>query len=205
MKFSSDRNTFVAKKIGLLNKEIVLDIGCRDKILKSRLKGEFKYIGIDFSENLHDKEILIHNLETGIPSNINKADIITAIDVLEHLENIHHIYKQLFLISNKLIVVALPNMAYYKFRINFLIHGTLSGKYSFNLNKTNDRHRWIPDCNSIDKFIKFNTPKGWLLSEYNFIFERKNNFIMYFFEKLLAKIFPNLFVYEKIYFLNKHY
>jgi hypothetical protein len=104
-----------------------------------------------------------------------------------------------------LIVIALPNLAYYKFRINFLIHGTLSGKYSFNVNKTNDRHRWLPDCNSIDKFIKFNTPKDWLISEYNFIFERKNNFIMYFFEKLLAKIFPNLFVYEKIYFLNKHY
>jgi hypothetical protein len=205
MKFSLDRNTFVAKKIGLLNKEIVLDIGCRDKILKSKLKGEFKYIGIDFSENIHDEEILIHNLETGIPSNIKKVDIITAIDVLEHLENIHDIYKQLFLVSNKLIVIALPNLAYYKFRINFLIHGTLSGKYSFNVNKTNDRHRWLPDCNSIDKFIKFNTPKDWLISEYNFIFERKNNFIMYFFEKLLAKIFPNLFVYEKIYFLNKHY
>ena len=153
MKFSLDSNAFVAKKIGLLNKEIVLDIGCRDKILKSKLKGEFKYIGIDFSENPHDKEILIHNLETGIPSNINKVDIITAIDVLEHLENIHKVYKQLFLVSNKLIVIALPNMAYYKFRINFLIHGTLSGKYSFNVNKTNDRHRWLPDYNSIDKFM----------------------------------------------------
>jgi hypothetical protein len=205
MKFSLDRNAFVAKKIGLLNKEIVLDIGCRDKILKSKLKGEFKYIGIDFSENLHDKEILIHNLETGIPSNIKKVDIITAIDVLEHLENIHKVYKQLFLVSNKLIVIALPNMAYYKFRINFIIHGTLSGKYSFNINKTNDRHRWIPDYNSINKFIKFNTPEGWFFNEYDFIFPRNKNFIFYFLEKLAAKIFPNLFVYEKIYFFYKNY
>jgi hypothetical protein len=205
MKFSLDRNAFVAKKIGLLNKEIVLDIGCRDKILKSKLKGEFKYIGIDFSENIHDEEILIHNLETGIPSNIKKVDIITAIDVLEHLENIHDVYKQLFLVSNKLIIIALPNMAYYKFRINFMIHGTLSGKYFFNVNKQNDRHRWIPDCNSINKFIKFNTPDGWFFNEYNFITERKNNFIMYFLEKLASKIFPNLFVYEKIYFFYKKY
>jgi hypothetical protein len=36
MKFSLDRNAFIAKKIGPLNKEIVLDIGCRDKILKSK-------------------------------------------------------------------------------------------------------------------------------------------------------------------------
>ena len=205
MKFSLDRNAFVAKKIGLLNKEIVLDIGCRDKILKSKLKGEFKYIGIDFSENIHDKEILIHNLETGIPSNINKVDIITAIDVLEHLENIHDVYKQLFLVSNKLIIIALPNMAYYKFRINFMINGTLNGKYFFNVNKQNDRHRWIPDCNSINKFIKFNTPDGWLFNEYNFIAHRNKYSMMYFLEKLASKIFPNLFVYEKIYFFYKNY
>ena len=205
MKFSLDRNAFVANKIGLLNKEIILDIGCRDKILKSNLKGDFQYTGIDFSENYHDKEVLIHNLETGIPSNIGKVDIITAIDVLEHLENIHDIYKQLFLVSNKMIVIALPNMAYYKFRINFLIHGTLSGKYFFNVNKINDRHRWIPDCDSIAKFIKFNTPEGWFFNEYNFIAERKKNFIFYFLEKLAAKVFPNLFVYEKIYFFYKKY
>ena len=30
-----NRNQFIAMKIGKLNNEIVLDIGCRDKILKN--------------------------------------------------------------------------------------------------------------------------------------------------------------------------
>ena len=48
-----------------------------------------------------------HNLEKGIPDNLDNIDIIVALDVLEHIENIHDVYKEFFSITNKTIVVAL--------------------------------------------------------------------------------------------------
>ena len=204
MKIPLNRVEFVTKKLGILNGDKVLDIGCRDMILKNFLKGDFQYVGLDYSEKKQISSYIInHNLEQGFPENFKNTDIIIALDVLEHIENIHTVYRQLFDISNKMIVVALPNMAYYKFRLQFLTSGILSGKYIFSEDKVLDRHRWIPNYKSIDKFIQFNTPKNWKIIKYDYIAERKRNYLFYFLEKLFSKIFPNLFVYERVYFLKK--
>ena len=65
MSFSFNRNKFVAKKLGNLNGEKILDIGCRDKIFKKYLEGNFKYTGIDF-----DPEKPISNINSdGIMGN----------------------------------------------------------------------------------------------------------------------------------------
>ena len=204
MKISLDRTEYVAKKLGKLNGDKVLDIGCREMILKKYLEGNFNYLGLDYiSKKLNATDFINHNLEKGIPNNLDNIDIIVALDVLEHIENIHDVYKEFFSITNKTVVVALPNMAYYKFRINFLIKGVLSGKYIFSENKILDRHRWIPNYQTIDKFIYTNTPSEWNIKSYNYIKERKRNFFFYYAEKFLSKFFPSLFVYEKIFFITK--
>jgi hypothetical protein len=205
MKISLDRTEYVAKKLGKLNGDKVLDIGCREMILKEYLEGNFDYLGLDYiSKKSNASDFINHNLEKGLPDNLNNIDTIVALDVLEHIENIHDVYKEFFSITNKTIVVALPNIAYYKFRINFLIKGVLSGKYIFSEEKVLDRHRWIPNYQSIDKFINKNTPPGWTINTHNYIFERKRNFVLYYIEKFLSKFFPSLFVYEKIFFINKN-
>lgn len=172
-------------------------------ILKKCLIGKFKYIGIDYQiMRRKTKNFINHNLENGLPE-IDKVDIITAIDVLEHLENIHKIFASLFLLSKKKIVISLPNMGHYKFRINYFLTGNLSGKYNFPEKKIFDRHRWIPTFKSINRFIETNVPKNWAIVEYNYIFERRRNYLFYYIEKLLSKIFPSIFVYQKIYFFTK--
>lgn len=204
MKISLDRTEYVAKKLGKLNGDRVLDIGCREMILKKYLEGNFNYLGLDYiSKKSNATDFINHNLEKGIPDNLDNIDIIVALDVLEHIENIHDVYKEFFSITNKTIVVALPNIAYYKFRINFLIKGVLSGKYIFTENKILDRHRWIPNYQTISKFIYTNTPSKWDIKSYNYIAERKRNFFFYYAEKFLSKFFPSLFVYEKIFFITK--
>ena len=181
MKISLNRTEYVAKKLGKLNGDKVLDIGCREMILKEYLEGKFNYLGLDYiSKKSNTSDFINHNLEKGIPDNLDNIDIIVALDVLEHIENIHDVYKEFFSITNKTVVVALPNMAYYKFRINFLIKGVLSGKYIFSENKILDRHRWIPNCQTIDKFIYTNTPSKWDIKSYSYIAERKRNFFFYY-------------------------
>lgn len=204
MKISLNRVEFVTKKLGKLNQDVILDLGCRDMILKKFLEGNFEYIGLDYNEKKENiSNIVNHNLEQGLPKNLKKADITIALDVLEHIENIHKVYKELFEISNKMVVVALPNMAYYKFRINFMITGILSGKYIFSEEKVLDRHRWIPNYKTIKKFIEFNTPENWQITEYDYIAERKRNYLFYYLERILSKFLPGLFVYEKIFFIKK--
>jgi hypothetical protein len=199
-----DRNQYVAKIIGKLNGERVLDLGCRDKILKENLIGDFDYIPIDFNPNINNADFINHNLENGLPKEINKIDIITAIDVLEHIENIHLIFKECLDKAQKIVVIALPNIAYYKFRFNFLTTGNISGKYTFHKKKVMDRHRWFTTYYANIEFIKKNTPLNWKIYKYNFIAQRKRNFIFYYIEKLLSKFFPQLFVYENIFFLKKN-
>ena len=205
MKFSYNRNEFVANKLGNLNGEKILDIGCRDEVFKKYLKGKFDYYGIDYDPNdeCYKENRLNYNLEKGLPDLSAKFDIINALDVLEHLENIHEIFNQLFKKSNNTISIALPNMGYYKFRLNFLFRGEISGKYTFHNKKINDRHRWLPNYVSIIDFINSNVDKNWSFKKYEFGAERKSNFISYYIEKLLSKIFPSFFVYEMIYIFKK--
>lgn len=204
MAISLNRTEYVAKKLGKLNGDKILDIGCREMILREYLQGSFNYFGLDYiSSKSSDPNFINHNLEEGLPKNLIEIDTIVALDVLEHIENIHDVYKDFFNITKKTVVVALPNMAYYKFRINFLTKGILSGKYIFSEKKILDRHRWIPNYQSIDKFIYNNTPPNWTINAHNYIAERKRNYLFYYAEKFLSKFFPSLFVYERIFFITK--
>ena len=207
MSFSFNRNKFVAKKLGNLNGEKILDIGCRDKIFEKYLEGKYQYTGIDFDpekplgSDISSKKIN-YNLEKGLPENF-EFDIINALDVLEHLENIHELFDEIFIKSKKKVSIALPNMGYYKFRLNFLFKGVISGKYIFHEKKVYDRHRWLPNYSSILKFIKNNHPHGWSVKKFDYIAERKRNFIFYYLEKFLSKFAPSLFVYEVIFIFEK--
>ena len=198
-----DRNQFVARKLGKLNNQIILDIGCRDQIFKKSLLGDFKYIGIDYDPEKNDSEFINHNLENGLPEQLGKIDIINAMDVLEHVENIHDIFNACFKKSEQKIAIALPNMAYYKFRLTFLFSGEISGKYIFHSKKIIDRHRWFTTYYNNINFVKTNTPKNWKIKHYNFIAQRKRNFIFYHLEKVLSKLFPKFFVYENIFIIEK--
>lgn len=198
-----DRNHFVAKKIGKLNGEVVVDLGCRDKILKEYLMGEFIYFPVDFNPNIKNAEFINHNLENGLPKELEKIDIITAIDVLEHINNIHFILEECFNKAEKMIVIALPNIAYYKFRFNFLINGKISNKYTFHETEVVDRHRWLTTHYNNIKFINKNIKPDWQIIQYNFIAHRKNSSFFYFIEKFLSNFFPQLFVYENIFIIKK--
>ena len=124
VKFKSySRTEFISQILGNLDNENVLDLGCRDGILKNNLKGIFNYRGIDLKPLKKDINIIDHDLQKGLPKDISNIDIIFAIDVLEHIDNPLEIFYEMMENSKKLIVLAIPNIAYHKFRLNFLLSG----------------------------------------------------------------------------------
>ena len=52
-------------------------------------------------------------------------------------------------------------------------------KISFGVNKTVDRHKWITNIKSINRFINHADKEKWKIEEYNFLFfKEKKIFII---------------------------
>jgi hypothetical protein len=118
----------------------VLDAGCRNQALRQALEEHsVKYVGLD----IHPPADLLADLDDGIPLADDEADVVVALDVLEHTNAIHHAFDELCRVARRHVVIALPNQ--------FEIHGrwatvrgrTRSGKYGLPLDPPGDRHRWL--------------------------------------------------------------
>ena len=55
-----------------LNGEEVLDIGCRDKIFKKYLLGDYKYTGVDYNPNITNNNNTIINVNKTNNNNTNQ-------------------------------------------------------------------------------------------------------------------------------------
>ena len=95
----------------------LLDAGCRTMDLKPLLKGCTDYFGSDL---IPAEGVVQCDLEKRLPFKDNSYDVVTALDVLEHLENPHAALKELCRVAKKSVMISLPNMFYIKFRLNFL-------------------------------------------------------------------------------------
>jgi len=109
----------------------VLDIGCGSGSIAERLKNEGHIIdGITLSElehkqaQKHLRHAFIYNLENGLPKSLadNEYDFVVCSHVLEHIAYPDTLLKDIkrVLKNDALIVVALPNVFYYKARWQLL-------------------------------------------------------------------------------------
>ncbi|MGB0384221.1 MAG: methionine biosynthesis protein MetW [Ardenticatenaceae bacterium] len=127
----------------------LIDVGARDRILHKYLPNELTYRSADVVPG-HD---LLWNLEEPIESPNEAHDIVVALDVLEHLEQIHQAYKELLRITRHKLFISLPNMTGLAFRWDFLTTGRLSGKYDLLPEHQGDRHRWLTSYPQACTFI----------------------------------------------------
>jgi len=179
----------------------LLDVGCRGKELKTLISPIKRYQGIDF---LDSEDVLGHDVETPIPFGDESFDVVTALDVVEHVENAHQLLAELLRIASKAVIVSLPNMYYWKFRLKFLIGKELGGKYIFPVSPVKDRHRWLPSYISAQSFIQGNSC-GTTVAVIPVLAERKGkiNKILNVVDEVGSKFLPNLFVYNCIFILRK--
>ena len=127
----------------------LLDVGARDRLLASYLRGSsLRYFSADMSEG-HDYAI---DLEAPIPVEDGTFDVVVCLDVLEHVEAIHAAFSELARITSDRLIVSLPNIAVLRTRLRFLFRGTLGGKYDFGTEHQGDRHRWVTTHKSITAF-----------------------------------------------------
>lgn len=100
------RSAFVAQRFAPYLRDSVLDVGCYEAPLREMLK-EVKYVGVDFA----GKPDITLNLDTREPLPFADASFrnVICIEVLEHLEQLHHVFGELVRVSAEHVIVSLPN------------------------------------------------------------------------------------------------
>ena len=195
----SDRFIKATEMISDKQYQTILDIGCRDKELKKYLKEDVEYQGIDFND---DDDVIGHDLEKGIPFDDNSFDVVFALDVLEHVENIHFLFSEILRVSKNEVIVALPNMFYWKFRLRYLKGKDISDKYVLPAQKILDRHRWLTSYES-SKFLIHSLSGNFKIVEKKYYYQY-NSKLLKWFDLSLSKKFPNIFVYAAIFKISKY-
>lgn len=126
----------------------VLDVGCGQKYLAAFV-GE-RYVGLDIAGSPD----VVANAEYGLPFKDRSFDTVIAFDVLEHLENIHNTFDELCRVARQYVVIGLPNMYEWHFRIMFLLGKNISGKYGLPQQPPTDRHRWLFSLGEAMSFVR---------------------------------------------------
>ena len=192
-------NKFPAiKKILKNEKGSLLDLGCRDQILKKFLNQNINYTGVDITQNKAASNVIM-DLNSDFRFEKNSFDYIAAVDVIEHIDKPLKVINECLNISKKMVIINLPNVAYYEFILKFALKGDLGKQYHFSGKKEDDKHCWFTNYHNINLFFKKN------FSEYKIIpvFKTRNKLkILYFLEKFFYKLFPNLFCWSLIIILK---
>ena len=167
-----------------------LDLGCRDNILKKYLPQKINYTGVDLFQNDHNGVDIISNVEESIPVKDNSFDYIFMLDILEHLNDFQGVLENSLrkLKKGGRLYINLPNLSYFKYRIDFFLNGkfTVTSKYKLTHNGSIDRHRWLTNLDDTFSFFESLSKKDssqinyCLLSSkkiknFSFLFKGKNN------------------------------
>ncbi len=170
----------------------LLDIGCRTMELKPLLQGCRHYRGADM---MPGEDIFQCDLEENLQFEDNSFDIVTALDVLEHLENAHTTLVEMFRVAQKAVFVSLPNMYYIEFRLNFLRGLGVSGKYAFPTHPITDRHRWLLSHSEALHWIQESAARYSVEDHMLLPVRGRARLISEPIEKWLGATWPNLFAY----------
>jgi len=174
----------------------LLDAGCRTMALRPYLIGCREYFGTDL---IPAKGVLQCDLEEPLDFEDNAFDIVTALDVLEHLNNPHGALKELIRVARKAVFVSLPNIYYIKFRWNFLRGRGVSGKYAFSPNPIVDRHRWMVSHEEALEFVLENARGHHIEHEMILPTRGRTRAVSVPIEQWLGKTWPNLFAYGALF------
>lgn len=153
----------------------VLDVGCDAKYLSTLVQG--RYVGVDMS-GAPDVKV---NVEAGLPFYDKSFDSVTAFDILEHCDRIHFVFDELCRVSRAYVLIGLPNMYEWSFRLSFVLGKKLSGKYGLPADPPLDRHRWLYDLDDARTFVRQRgTQNGFTLVEEAFAY--------YLYRRLLGRL-----------------
>jgi hypothetical protein len=175
----------------------VLDVGCRDAILKRHLPNVIRYSGIDLIAGPGVDHVC--NVEQGLPFSDGEFDAVIALDLVEHTNDIWFVFDELLRVARREVIVIIPNAYHWSFRLQYLF-GKEMAKYILPPEPILDRHRWLISYNAARKFCSVRAEKaGWKMSEKILSGGRRYAAI----DWVLAPLSKNLTAWAVVYILEK--
>lgn len=146
-----DRISLISTMInsGAISGQSICDLGSRNEELFESIKRKIEYLGVDIYPIKENS--IYSDIEKKIETE-RKFDIVTALDVLEHTNDIAHALGELLRICRGTFVINLPNELTLLARLR-LLSGRISGKFQINLDSL-DRHRWFFTLANVENFIE---------------------------------------------------
>jgi hypothetical protein len=140
----------------------VLDVGCRDRELEDALAHRgLVYVGLDLSTTGD----VVADLGAGLPFRDRTAEVVVALDVLEHTDDIHLAFGELCRVARRYVILSLPNQ--YEARARWMsLRGRHSGKWGLPPVPRRDRHRWLFTLQEAREFCHHRAREhGWVVVE----------------------------------------
>jgi len=134
-----------------LNIHSALDVGCRDSAARDILAADTEYFGCDLFQNPAGTVTYVGDIMSLTLD--RHFDCVIALDVVEHVDDPHALMDRLVAITDKHLLVSLPNIFDLRHKLMFMFRNTLGGKYQFGVENTLDRHRWVMNHDEILAFL----------------------------------------------------
>lgn len=176
----------------------VLDVGCRDAILKRHLRGDIAYTGIDLIPGPGVDHV--GNAEQGLPFSDGEFDAVIALDLLEHTDDIWFVFDELLRVARRQVIVLLPNAYHWSFRLQYLL-GKEMGKYILPPEPILDRHRWLVSYHAARRFCVTRAEKaGWMAPSEQILLGSRRTAL---FDWALTPLSKNMAAWAVVYILEK--
>ena len=145
----------------------VLDVGCRGGELREALAGtDTSYRGLDIAPPAD----IVADLDESIPLPDDDVQVVVALDVLEHTDDIHASFAELCRVAQRSIIISLPNNYEVSTRLAHLRGRPMSGKYGLPVEPPGDRHRWFFSMDDARRFCRGRAAiEGWTLVDEGYI------------------------------------
>ena len=151
----SARSEYISNRFRHLLVGKILDVGC-DKAVLKKLFTRLDYVGIDIEGN-PDIRLNLEDIDK-LPFDNRVFDCVICSDVLEHLDNLHHIFGELVRVAKKHIIISLPNN-WTNARVPIERGRGSFDKYGLPANPPQDRHKWFFSISEATNFIKTQVKK----------------------------------------------
>lgn len=144
------RASYIATRFRRFLKGSVLDVGCGKATLRDLLP-DVDYIGLDIDG---DPDITL-DLERAdaLPFDDGSFDCVVCADVLEHLDNLHHVLGELVRVAGGHIIISLPNNWANARRPIARGKGSI-GHYGLPADPSRDRHKWFFGLSEAIAFVR---------------------------------------------------
>ena len=145
----SERATYIYNVYKEYLDDGVVDVGSYKSDLRRYVRGN--YYGLDILES-EDVDCVLDLEKSKIPLEESSYNCVVCTDVLEHVDNFNAVFSELLRVSNRYVLISLPNLYNYETVIRILL-GKKIKFYGLESSDTNDRHKWFPShFQTIDYF-----------------------------------------------------